>query len=169
MSETTKTLYTMSQIKDYVRGLCYKAQEEFRKNLRIEFEKKVEENAEISMDLSAWGKMCANMRVLETKYRSEGRYYSTPEPNRLKDIMRDAFMDSCNPEYRKIDTQFTAILNRLKNIRKSDVALEFLKACGIELPENSAPAINIPVDPEFIKSILPKQNLLESGTGDVEA
>lgn len=161
MSET-KTLYTMYQIKEAVKNLGYATIGEFDEKVKIEFEKCIEDNAEMRLELKKWENYCNELIALEKKYESSstcyyGRHVDT---GKLKYYMSECFKDRFKEERKKIVDQFEVILNRLASMRKPDAALEFLKLCGIELPEKVKQSIDIPVDPEFIKSVLPKQKML---------
>jgi hypothetical protein len=79
----------------------------------------------------------------------------------LKSVIKTGYFKSREDEVQKIKGQFNTILAKLKTMRNPDKALEFLKLCGIELLEQIKPPIqDIPVDPEFIKSVLPASKQL---------
>lgn len=169
MSET-KTLYTMYQIKEAVKDLRHAALDEFNKRLLIKVEEEIENNIEMQLELKKWETYSNELNALEKKYENSWTrsYRNHVDGNRLKYCITKCFEEKLQEEKNKIYAQFEAILNKLSSMRKPDAALEFLKLCGIELPEKVKLTISIPVDPDFIKSVLPKQQMLAEGSGDAE-
>jgi hypothetical protein len=147
------TTYAMSTIKNYVIDLKYRSLDEHGNKISADFEKHYEASAELAADVSRYEAACNEAENLEEKYRG-GRYcrYSRD----LKSIIKYEYGQARREEGQKIEDQFNAILGKLKTTRNPDKALEFLKLCGIELPEQKSIVLqDIPVDPEFIKSVLP--------------
>jgi len=164
-----KTLYTMAEIKAQIRNLQFAAIQEFNNKLEKDFEKHIEDTPEISLDIKTYEHVCEKLSSLETKYESgEYRYYNQTRlnPERLKANILNSYKDNFDETKQKIINQFQVIENRLARIRKPDSALEFLKLCGIELPQKVEKILDVPVDPEFIKSILPKQKMLGDGNNE---
>lgn len=164
MSEK-KTLYTMYQIKEAVRNLKYAALDEFAKKLKINYANHIESNPELQLAIKKYQTKCDELNALFKKYNHKD-YVRELDRNRLRDILSECFEESFSDDRKKIFEQFEVISNRLSKMRKPEAALEFLKLCGIELPEKVKPIISIPVDPEFIKSILPKQKMLGEGSSN---
>lgn len=161
MNETKKTLYTMYQIKRMVQGLKYKAAEQYEEDITVKFEKHLETNAEMSMDISTYSSLANKMNELQKKYELN-QYRDEISANLLKNRLEYKFRHADGGR-EKIFEQFGSIETRLKSMRNPDKALEFLKLCGIEFPEKlkpEEPKLDISVDPDFIKSVLPKQKLL---------
>jgi len=156
----TKTTYSIWQIRDAVRNLQYSSEKEIRKNVELEFSRSIEENAELACDLSAYKSKLDEVNALEKKYKV--RYPSDYHSDRLRYKIKE---DRCEAALVKARDQFRTIQDRLVKIRNADKALEFIKLCGIELPEKVVePAVQIPVDPDFIRSILPKNPALPAGS-----
>jgi hypothetical protein len=155
-----KTSYTMAEIKACVKNIMYRSQEEYNQKLSVEFKTLIQESAELQFDIAQYESIATKANALQEKHITDrySRYYF--EPSGLKNQLEQKFKEGFSKERNKIKDQFTAIQNRLSSMRNPDTALEFLKACGIELPEKEKPVITIPVDPEFIKSVLPGPKLL---------
>jgi len=153
----------MAEIKESVRNLMYKSEEETSKKLDLDFVKHLENNLDLELDIRTYENSIDILRNLESKY-SPDRYGNSYNKSELRRIMRREYRAQFRDVELKIRSQFNSISERLSKMRNPNTALDFLKACGIELPEKVKPVIQIDVDPEFIKSILPKQNLLTDGT-----
>lgn len=161
MSEA-KTLYTMAEIKESVKNLMYKSIKELSEKMDSDFENYIESHAEIELDLKTFESSINTARGLIKKYDQE-QYFCTNN-GELKQVIRRLYRKQFYELESKVKNQFNSISNRLSKMRNPNTALEFLKQCGIELPEKVQPVVTIDVDPEFIKSILPKQNLLTDGS-----
>lgn len=152
------TAYTMSDIKNHVQRLESKSVMEYRGKLKKEFKLYLEENPGILLDISEYENSCRRARDIHYKYRS--RYGRREYSNNIESIIQDEYFESRKDEIEKIRSQFNAIINKLKTIRNPNKAIEFLKLCGIDLPENVTITQDIQVDPDFIRSILPSSNQL---------
>lgn len=161
-----QTEYTMSKIRDFVYDLKEKAINQHKANCDAEFNKLVEDNPGIELDFKAFAEAVTKINQLADKYR-EGRYFARNyTEGYLRSFVQDSYRnsDSKIAESEKIYDQFRVIENRLKSIRNPSKAIEFLKLCGIEIPERSIPIKpDPPIDVEFIKSVLPKNLLLTEG------
>lgn len=146
------TAYSMVDIKSYVQTLSRKAQEEYAAKLNQEFENYLEANPEIVLDISRYENACQQAEQLHKEY-GDSRYYRYSCD--LKSIIRKKYLENNKDMIQKIQSQFAAILDKLKTIRNPNKAIEFLKLCGIELPEKVQFQEDIPVDSDFIRSVLP--------------
>lgn len=160
-----KTNYTMSEIKNRVSFLKSEAMAQFRTTCNAEFAKQVEENAEMEMDFKSFENCIEKVKGLIQKYQksynSFGRGYYKED---LFNYVQNRYFDSKDQEFQKIRSQFKIIENRLTLFRNADKAIEFLQLCGIELPAKTSDIqSDSPVDVDFIKSVLPKNVLLNSG------
>ncbi len=156
------TAYTMADIKNHVIALGRKAQEEYTVKLNQEFENHLESNPEITLDISQYEDACQRAERLHKKYTGNAGYYHRYSCD-LKYIIQKGYFETNKDMIQKIQSQFTAILDKLKTIRNPNKAIEFLKLCGIELSEKEQFQEDIPVDPDFIRSILPAARQLTDG------
>lgn len=153
---------TVAEIRQYVEKLMYRALDSHNNMLAEEFDKEVEKNLEMQMDLKTWESLAKKSDELAEKYKASRRYYClrTLSASNLRDYLLDAYKEQKSEERKKIQDQFRNVIKRLKEIRSPKKALEFVKICGIELPKEVEEK-PLDIDPEFIKSMLPKNKLLK--------
>jgi ABC-type phosphate transport system auxiliary subunit len=150
----------MAEIKTAVENLTWAALKEHDDKVKIECNQAIEADPQISADVKKYEDCCNTINNLTKKYC---RSYYVRNENEIKNNLLTKFQDNYSGERKKIKDQFAVISNSLKTMRTPDKALEFLKLCGIELPEKKAKeSVVIPVDPDFIKSILPKNKMIGS-------
>jgi hypothetical protein len=145
-------MFTMSDIKNHVNSLKWQSIKEYENKLNIDFENYLEEHSEIALEISEYEAAC---QKADSLYKKHNDGHCSQHTYGLKRLIRSNYMDSRKDETQKIKDQFYTIEQKLKAIRSPQKAVEFLKLCGIELPDNGQIQQDIPVDPEFIKSILP--------------
>lgn len=161
-----KTNYTMSEIKQVVSNLKTKSLRQFEIDCNSEFTKKVEESAYMEFDFKIFDDCVNKINELIKKYPDESGWYMSKKYSAgdLFSFVQNRYRYSKNAESNKIRNQFGIIEDKLKTIRSADKAIEFLQLCEIELPAKNNPVqSDSPVDVDFIKSILPKNVLIEEG------
>jgi hypothetical protein len=147
------TTYTMSDIKSNINCLKRQSLDANSEKVLADFGLYLEEHPEIKQDIARYETACKEAENLHKKYT---RLYSYQHySNDLKSLIRNDYFERRQDEAKKIEMQFNAIIDKLKTMRNPGKTLKFLKLCGIELPEQNESVQNIPVDPEFIKSVLP--------------
>ena len=164
-----KTNYNMYQIKTLVKKLKQSSRNEFDEKLDSEFKNHIESNPETELDIKTFENAIDTANNLYKKY-SLGSYRESIRTSRndLVERVKTEFQYSRQEERDKIGQQFDIVLSKVSSMRNPDKTLEFLKLCGIEFPENIKTEVIIPVDPEFIKSILPKNKMFAAGGQDNE-
>lgn len=145
----------MSNIKSKVEYFKSSALNDFRKRVQADFDNRVETIPELQVEISTWETCVKKLRVLFDKYSSNYSSLNVHESD-LRSKMNYKFRKNFEEEEKKITKQFDIIIAKLKTIKSPSTALNFLKLCGIEWEETEKVVEQIPVDAEFIKSVLPK-------------
>lgn len=155
-------VYTMGQIKNFVDDLRYKALRAYDEKIDREFGEEIVTDPEIMADITAFENLMGEAENLYDKHYDKkiNRYRAGFPTGGLKTLLKDQYEKSRESERDKIRAQFKAIQNTLSAMRSPKKALEYLKTCGIELPEqvNDKP---VNVDPDFIRSVLPTRDTTE--------
>lgn len=158
-----KTNYTMIQIKNYIKRLKNSCLNKFYEDILVEVEKLIK-NDEVAYDLSQWRSVTEKANELYNKYnKNKYKNLQILSNGTLKSYIESDLREQDTEKRKNIEKQFESILSRLSQIRNPDKALEFLKLCNIELPETvkeETEVSTVNVDPEFIKSILPKCKMI---------
>lgn len=164
---------TMSELKQYLRHLMQKSIMADKENTDNEFENWLDSQVELSLYSKRWDDLNKELdkiavetckKLFWEKRKYQRTFSNNNGYNSVRGYIQSWYVEHSSKED-KITAQFATRFSKLNKMRDVKKAIEFLALCGIVIPVDAEPdQEKIDVDPEFIKSILPKNLMIEGAS-----